>query len=527
MRFVSYTRAVPWFSRGESKSIPEQNEFITAAVNNIAGAKLIKKYTDKKYDKDADTAFEEMISDGMERKYDGVIVYDFYYMGRSYDSARKNILETLIAIGIRIIVVVDDFDTEKIAIKDAENAEFYDYTGEVTDYFLRKRRELHGDIWKDYRSNQDESYVMVNSIPYGYMREPYGKGIVKDTEIQNIVEGMFAKAIAGESFNAIAGWLNWENVETPDSRRRTLQGKDESKASLFWTGNKVREILRNPVYTGAVCNAFRGVLCDGAHEAYVSGEDFLKIKGNVIEAAKLDENGKKVRAVFVPKTYGTIYCKRCGEIIRLRPNEKGENVYRCTTKCAGSEAVWRQSGFLEDELEPFVRKAVESEKQKARDFIKKVSEGGFREIYEKEKERLSFEMHKVLADIDISQIDRVPLYDKKMNRSVSESEYKKAVDEYRQLCSRQNELLEDVMAKLDRIETLFTAKNDWCRLFVDASLPESISRADVSRYIAFMDVDPIEFGKSKTNSRLRIHFKCEEFRDAVMESEAILDGKSQ
>ena len=75
MRCVSYTRTT---SCKNTKNIPsdiiqQQNEHIQNYIQSH-GWKLVAKYSDRKKDENENTAFEEMTADGINRKFDMVVV---------------------------------------------------------------------------------------------------------------------------------------------------------------------------------------------------------------------------------------------------------------------------------------------------------------------------------------------------------------------------------------------------------------------------------------------------------------------
>ena len=72
-----------------------------------------KKYSDRKNDEKARTAFDQMTNDGVERKFDCIIVASMYYCGPDFPAARQAIEETLYAAGIDLIVLEESLDTKR------------------------------------------------------------------------------------------------------------------------------------------------------------------------------------------------------------------------------------------------------------------------------------------------------------------------------------------------------------------------------------------------------------------------------
>ena len=59
MRCVSYTRTIPWRPEEEKIEILQQNAAIADYISRQKGWALKKKYSDRKSDPKADTAFDQ------------------------------------------------------------------------------------------------------------------------------------------------------------------------------------------------------------------------------------------------------------------------------------------------------------------------------------------------------------------------------------------------------------------------------------------------------------------------------------
>lgn len=141
MKCVSYTRTLPWKNHQGELAIAEQNQRIAAYLAEHKELDLLKKYSDRKNDEKARTAFDQMTDDGVERKFDCIIVASMYYCGPDFPAARQAIKETLYATGIDLIVLDEGLDTRTASRK------------EVEDYFEAKRCEMHAEIiWKVWLS---------------------------------------------------------------------------------------------------------------------------------------------------------------------------------------------------------------------------------------------------------------------------------------------------------------------------------------------------------------------------------------
>src|SRR5699024_11969419 len=104
-----------------AKVITVQNERIRGYVEKH-GWKISGKYSDRKKDKNENASFEKMLQDGIQRKFDAVIVDSIFRAGKDLWSAKEILLQTFHFAGIWFIVVEDDF----ISVgKSNEEAEAY------------------------------------------------------------------------------------------------------------------------------------------------------------------------------------------------------------------------------------------------------------------------------------------------------------------------------------------------------------------------------------------------------------------
>lgn len=148
MKCVSYTRTLPWKNHQGELAIAEQNQRIAAYLAEHKELDLLKKYSDRKNDEKARTAFDKMTDDGVERKFDCIIVASMYYCGPDFPAARQAIKETLYATGIDLIVLDEGLDTRTASRK------------EVEDYFEAKRCEMHAEIMFAWRRKQGAGYPL-------------------------------------------------------------------------------------------------------------------------------------------------------------------------------------------------------------------------------------------------------------------------------------------------------------------------------------------------------------------------------
>ena len=147
---------------------------------------MLKKYSDRKNDEKARTAFDQMTDDGVERKFDCIIVASMYYCGPDFPAARQAIKETLYATGIDLIVLDEGLDTRTASRK------------EVEDYFEAKRCEMHAEIMFAWRRKQGAGFRLTSSVPFGYIRRNGESNMIKDEEVAPYLSEAFSRYASGQ-----------------------------------------------------------------------------------------------------------------------------------------------------------------------------------------------------------------------------------------------------------------------------------------------------------------------------------------
>lgn len=254
MKCVSYTRTLPWKNHQGELTIAEQNQRIAAYLAEHKELDLQKKYSDRKNDEKARTAFDQMTNDGVERKFDCIIVASMYYCGPDFPAARQAIEETLYAAGIDLIVLEESLDTRAVSRK------------EVEDYFEAKRCEMHAEIMFAWRRKQGAGFRLTNSVPFGYIRRNGESNMVKDEEVAPYLSEAFFRYASGQKMRDIAKWLNEQGVEPPMKHKKRILGKPYDAEPDQWTTDMLRCLFRNPTYTGATANGSRQIIAENCHE---------------------------------------------------------------------------------------------------------------------------------------------------------------------------------------------------------------------------------------------------------------------
>lgn len=116
MKCVSYTRTIPWKNHKGELTIADQNQRIAEYLAEHKELNLQKRYSDRKNAENAGAAFDKMIDDGVEQKFDCIIVASMYYCGPDFPAARQAIKETLYETGVNLIVLEEGLDTRSLSL---------------------------------------------------------------------------------------------------------------------------------------------------------------------------------------------------------------------------------------------------------------------------------------------------------------------------------------------------------------------------------------------------------------------------
>lgn len=509
MRCVSYTRTIPWRQEEERIEILQQNAVIADYVGRQKGWTLQKKYSDRKNDPKADTAFDQMIRDGMARQYDCVVVYSFYYCGTGFPILRQMLLETLLAAGIHFVVVKEGFDTSE---KSRE---------EVANYFEAKRREMHADHFKHWRKAQGDRFVLSNSVPFGYVRPNGYNHMIKDPSVCEYVEGIFRRKIQGESNLKIARWLNEHNVETPFTHRCHLLGRPVDR-NVRWGYNHVARLVQNRVYTGVLVDKDGQILTRNSHEPYISEEDFSRLPENQKEEPlKNRENYRNPGPLAA-----VLWCVNCGARIQRRSNFKtGETWFVCKKGCRKiGPTCFRLSTT---EMYDRVLQWLKSEQRLAQKADRYFRNRDFRKERLERREELSKKMKTVLAEMEMEQFRRVPLYEQYSQGQLSKEQYAEQYDSFKRACKELDHKLSEIMKEAHDLEIAFSIKNPWIQLFTQTCIPEELDKYVVHRLIARVEVDVAAI---PGQSQISITPKLENWKSLILDAvikEDLNNGKKE
>jgi len=173
------------------------------------------------------------------REFDAVIIWKVDRLARRVlDFLHAD--ETLQKRGAGLVAVEDPIDMT--SPQGRAFAVMLAVFGEMEAEAIRARvRAARAQILKDGR-------WPGGGIPYGYLSVPNpggpGRVLIKDAERSDWLSRAVAKAMGGETVNAIATWLTESGAPLPTRRAHRVSG------STSWNRQTVDGLLRNPVLAG-------------------------------------------------------------------------------------------------------------------------------------------------------------------------------------------------------------------------------------------------------------------------------------
>ena len=317
----------------ESDTISNQRKLLYGEIKSRA----LTEYRVIEYVDDGHTginferpAFQRMIQDAKHGMVQALIVKDFSRMGRDYIGTGDYLEQFFPAMGIRVISVNDNWDSEEHLGETLElDASFRTLLYDMYSRDLSKKRRTANQI------RREKGIYCTCLTPYGYQKsDTDNHQLVIDPEEAPVVKRIFDMVLSGMKMPDIAKTLTAEGIPTPSARNKEL-GLYSREGLDAWRKNSVYTILRNEMYTGTlILNRYEfeyGVesmhLKDRSewmyfpdrHEAIVSKTDYDEVQ-RILQYIPRGKAQQK-------REYYPLYCGHCG--LKLSRTTKMEDLLCC------------------------------------------------------------------------------------------------------------------------------------------------------------------------------------------------------
>ena len=195
-----------------------------------------------------------------------ILVKDLSRFARDYIESGAYIEQIFPFMQVRFISVNDNYDSNnnENGISSLE----IPFKNLVYDYYSK---DISQKISSSVRVRQDKGYYLGSKAPYGYRKDENDHHrLIVDEEVRSIVKEVFTRYLSGESMLVIAKDFNDRKILTP-SKHIGLQ-----RGTGIWTGQIVRYLLTQRVYTGAIVGGKTRVYEVGSdRRQWMDSEDWI------------------------------------------------------------------------------------------------------------------------------------------------------------------------------------------------------------------------------------------------------------
>lgn len=167
---------------------------------------------------------------------------DFFRFVRNYIEAGIYINQIFPFMQVRFISVGDRYDSNKN--EHGISSIDFSFKNLVYDYYSK---DISQKMKASVKVRQERGDFFGSKVPYGYtkLKKDHNQLIVDET-VRGFVEEIYERYLNGESMSSIAHDFNNRNILAP-GKHVGLKG-----GTGVWTGQIVRYVLTNPIYTGTI-----------------------------------------------------------------------------------------------------------------------------------------------------------------------------------------------------------------------------------------------------------------------------------
>lgn len=240
----------------------------------------------------------------------------------------------------------------------------------------------------------------------------------------------------------IAKWLNEQGVEPPMRHKKRILGKPYDAESDQWTTDMLRCLFRNPTYTGAATNGSRQIIAENCHEPYITKEQFHAFPCNMREG----ENNISIRKSYKkPNPLAKHIVCICGRALCWHKDKKtGEELFYCRY-CRAHKENGKNLKVPAATIYKKVMDALELEHLEKEKLTAAIQQGAGRKAIEVVRAEKSVQMKSVLAELNMEQFRRVPLYESYIADEITEEQYRAELLDYEEAHRKLNEQLTTIM----------------------------------------------------------------------------------
>ena len=325
-----------------------------------------------------------------------------------------------------------------------------------------------------------------------YIRRNGESNMIKDEEVAPYLSEAFFRYASGQKMRDIAKWLNEQGVEPPMRHKKRILGKSYDAESDQWTTDMLRCLFRNPTYTGAAANGSRQIIAENCHEPYITKEQFYAFPCNMREG----ENKISIRKSYKkPNPLAKHIVCTCGYALCWHKDKKTEEELFYCRHCRAHKENGKNLKVPAATIYKKVMDALELEHLEEEKLAAAIQQGAGRKVIEAVRAEKSVQMKSVLAELNMEQFRRVPLYESYMADEITKEQYCAELLDYEEAHLKLNEQLTAIMEDTLVWERALSLRNPWIQQMAQYKTPEELDRNFVKKYIEQVTVTLLDDGQ--------------------------------
>ena len=132
-----------------------------------------------------------------------------------------------------------------------------------------------------------------------------------------------------------------------------------------------------------------------------------------------------------------------------------------------------------------------------------IQQGAGRKVIEAVRAEKSVQMKSVLAELNMEQFRRVPLYESYMANEIIEEQYHAELMDYEEAHRKLNEQLTAIMEDTLVWERALSLRNPWIQQMAQYKTPEELDRNFVKKYIEQVTVTLLDDGQAEISLTMK------------------------
>ena len=263
------------------------------------------------------------------RQINLVITKDLSRLGRNYLQTGYLIEDFFPRNGVRYIAMNDGIDTMR------ENNDIAPFKNILNEMYSK---DISKKVHSSYLLKAQKGEFTGCVAPFGYRKDPDNKNhLLVDEETAPIVRQLFAWALEGHGPNFIRRRLEEQKMPCPTwwNRQRGLRNtftkwekQDPEKGRYIWDFTVIKDILTNPVYTGAIASQKKEYRFKIGTIGEKKPEDWIVVEGQhqpIVDRSSFEIVQEKLRSRQRPRQNGEVSlfagllkCGECGKSLNIR-----------------------------------------------------------------------------------------------------------------------------------------------------------------------------------------------------------------